>query len=112
MIHESKIECQHRWPLIITNRGLKTWFCTLHQKSVNDEVCQACEDQEGKCLHPAIEIPEFPSRTPEEVAAVHSICKSCPLMNKDHTCQKMHPEIHPVDIVAQHPSNHCPENLW
>lgn len=109
---ESNVDCQHRWPMVVTNRGLVTWFCTLHQKSVNDEVCNACPDKEGKCLHPPIVEIDFPSRNPEEVKAIHNICKGCPLMNKDHLCEKMQPEIHPVDIVAQHPNNHCPKHLW
>lgn len=107
------LECKHKWPMVVTNRGLLTHWCTLHQKSVNDDICSECQDREGESLKPPMPALAFPTRTKEEIAAVYSICKSCPLMDAvDKTCNKMHPEIHPVDVVAQHPNNHCPEKLW
>lgn len=107
------MDCKHRWPMVVTNRGLRTWFCTLHQKSVNDDICGACTDREGECRHPPMPALEFPQRTPEEITAVYNICKQCPLLDiVNKTCKRMQPEIHPVDIIAQHPNNHCPENQW
>lgn len=106
------IECKHKWQYVVTNRGITTFYCTLHQKSVNDEICSNCADCEGETLKPIVPEMAFPKRTDEEVRAIHGICKGCPLMTKDHLCKKMYPENNPVDIVAQHPSNHCPEKLW
>ena len=107
------LQCKHKWEYIVLNRSLKTWFCSKHQKSVNDDICSECPDREGVCLKPPVEGFEFPSRTEEEIQAIYSVCKACPLHDLiTKQCKGMKAEPHPTDVVAQHPSNHCPENLW
>lgn len=96
----------------ITNRGLNTQFCTLHMVSVNDDICSNCPDREG-VIPIELKTLDFPKRNPKEIEAIYNVCKSCPLLNaKTKICDKMHAEMHPTDIVAQHPSSHCPEGKW
>jgi len=108
------MECHHRWPFFITNLGLQTWWCKLHHKSVNDDICSTCSDREGETPKDTITPPEdYPRRRDEEIEMIYQVCKGCPLLNKaTKVCKSMHPEIHPTDIVAQHPSVHCPERKW
>ena len=107
------IECKHKWPLPILNRGLDTQFCTLHAKSVNDTICLSCSDCEGHTPKEHTKDLGFPRRSEEEVDQIRKVCDACPLFKVlDQKCSKTLYEMHPVDIVAQHPNNHCPENLW
>jgi len=107
------IDCKHKWPMVITNRGFNTEFCTLYGKSVNDTICSQCEDCEGKTPKEHVPNVHFPRRNEEELQQIKQVCDGCPLLRLKHqTCKKMPGEDHPVDIVAQHPNNHCPEDKW
>jgi hypothetical protein len=80
---------------------------------VNDAICSACSDCEGECPKEHIPDLHFPERSEEELNQIRSVCNECPLFRiKEQQCEKMLYEIAPVDIVAQHPNNHCPENKW
>jgi hypothetical protein len=107
------IECEHKWPYFITNRGIMSYFCTLHQKSVNDDICSECSDREGETRKDMVQVPNLPRRSDEEIKAIYKVCKGCPLLNPNtRLCKSMYPEPQPPDIVAQHPSIHCPEDRW
>jgi len=108
------IECEHRWPYFVTNRGLMTFHCSKHHRPINDDICSTCSDREGEMPKVPFTVDTaFPRRNEEEIQAVYQICKGCPRLHPEKkVCLNMYPEIHPPDIVAQHPSNHCPENKW
>jgi hypothetical protein len=106
------IECMHQWPLQILNRGLSTIYCTKLKISVNNDICSNCEFCEGERPKQIAEKMDFPSRSKEEIQCIYNVCKRCPLHNALKICDKMPNELHPTDVVAQHPSNHCPEGHW
>ena len=107
------IDCKHKWPIIITNRGITAQICTLHKKSVNDAICLACSDCEGQTHKEHLTEQGFPRRSEDELTQIRKVCDGCPLFNVvSQGCSKVAHELHPVDIVAQHPNNHCIENKW
>lgn len=107
------IDCEHKWHMQVTNRGLDIFYCTKHLKSVNDTICSNCPDRAGHMRKLPMAAIQFPKRTEKEIEATYSICQSCPLLTfMTQQCKKMPGETHPVDIVAQNPHNHCPEGKW
>ena len=106
------IECESKHVTAILNRGIICELCTKHMKMVNATICSKCPDHNGRGEKLPIEV-DFPRRSKEEIEAVHSICNGCPMFDvKTQLCSQMPMEMHPTDIYAQHPSNHCPEKLW
>ncbi|MHC4302399.1 MAG: hypothetical protein ACYS7Y_34505 [Planctomycetota bacterium] len=106
------MECEHRWPFFVTNRGLQVWMCKKYQKSVNDDICSQCPDREGESPK-GLEWPDdYPRREDEEIKAIYKVCQGCPLLKDDKTCQGMGPEFFQVDIIAQAPTARCPEGKW
>lgn len=107
------LDCEHKWGVQITNRGLDILYCTKHYKNVNDTICSQCPDRTGHMRKVPASPIAFPKRTPEEISAVYSVCQSCPLLVPlTQQCKKMPGELYPVDTVAQNPNNHCPEGKW
>ena len=107
------IECKHKHQLAATNRGLLVEMCRLTGNMVNDTICRKCASQDGSGdIRPPMEN-EFLTRTEEEIKATHMVCSGCPFFNADRqTCKSRVGEPLPVDIVAQNPSEHCPEHQW
>ncbi len=106
------IQCKHKNLFQITNRGLDTTYCTLLSKSVNEDICSNCKFREGELLKGFIDL-GFVQRSSKEIEIIYEVCKGCPLHDTvNKTCIKLPYEMHPTDIMAQNPDNHCPENKW
>jgi hypothetical protein len=104
------LSCKHKTAIAILNNGVTSEFCALFGRTVNDTICSSCVNKQGEMAHPPVEV-DFPRRSDEELRVISDTCYGCPLL-KDHRCSKMKQELNPPDIAAQHPSKHCPEDLW
>ncbi len=106
------IECKHKHVMPVLNQGIYSEFCMLHRTFVNDSICNSCSDKEGTLARQPTAY-EFPRRNDQEIEQIHKVCEGCPLFNKlPQTCKKMTYNPQPTDIIAQNPSNHCPEGEW
>lgn len=106
------IDCKHKWPMQVTNRGINITFCSLYQKSVNDTICSRCADCEGETPK-TVQVFSFPSRNQAELESIRGVCDACPIFQiASQRCTRMLGELHPVDILAANPSTHCPDKKW
>ena len=107
------IECKHKHRYAAVNRGIVVQLCRKHSKMVNDTICLNCKDQDGN-FDPLPDLEtDFLARSPEEIKSTHTVCSGCPLFEaRTQTCKSQPGESIPVDIVAQNPAEHCPENQW
>ena len=106
------IQCKHKWEMIASNRGLRTWFCEKFMEFVNEARCSECEFQEGTMVMPPKDMP-FPVKNDEEIQIIQNVCEGCPLFRQhDKRCDKLPAESQPTDIWGAHPNNHCPEDKW
>lgn len=105
------LDCKHKDEFGAINRGLVVLSCKLHKKLVNDTICSQCPNREGKS-DKVIEA-DFLRRSDEELARVKNVCKTCPHFTPhNQRCKKKFGEPIPIDVVAQNPAEHCPENRW
>lgn len=105
------MDCEHKHQMPITNLGVVVNICMMHGMSVNNDICGSCKDRCGVGHPPTVEL-NFPRRSEAEIAAVYAVCKTCPLFLPNRECKKLPHVVHPTDIYAQNPANHCPEGHW
>jgi hypothetical protein len=84
-----------------------------HKKFVNDAICSGCSDKEGEITSPVSDALAFPRRSDKELDIIQNVCEGCPLFKAaSQTCSKNPGLPLPTSTLAQHPSQHCPEDKW
>lgn len=104
-----EIMCKHKHQYAAVNKGIIVDCCILKKEIVNSVICQECTDRNGNSEQLAF---DFLRRELLEIESIQQCCNGCSkFVIKTQTCS-LSPEIIPIDILAQNPSNHCPKGLW
>lgn len=105
--------CIHRKEFGAINRGIVVLTCLKKSnKMVNEVICADCTECESGEMPEKLEV-DYLRRGEQEVKQIFKVCSQCPLFREStQTCDRRPGEIIPVDIIAQNPSEHCPEQRW